>query len=41
MKTKSAKDLAFDNERNRYKHTIRELEYQLKRKDRELSEANG
>ena len=38
MKNKSAKDLAFDKERAKYGKHIRELESELKQKDREIGE---
>jgi RNA binding exosome subunit len=39
MRTKSAKDIAFDKERGKYRGQIRLLECQLKAKDKELKDA--
>lgn len=38
MKEKSKKDLAFDKERAKYRHQIRELEIQLRQKDIDIRE---
>lgn len=38
MKEKSKKDLAFDKERAKYRHQIRELEIQLHQKDIDIRE---
>lgn len=38
MKSKSAKDIAFEKERASYRKQIRELEFKLKQKDNEILE---
>lgn len=38
---KSAKDIAFDNERAKYNKQIRELQFQLKEKDKVIAEQNN
>lgn len=37
MTKKSAKDLAFEKERNKLKHKIRELKYELEQKEKTIS----